>query len=213
VWLILKRADIDPAPRRSGPTWRQFLTAHAHSILATDFFCVDTVLLQRLYVLFVVEHATRRVHLLGITTNPTGAWTAQQARNLLMDLGERVASFRFVIRDRDSKFTDTFDAVFASEGIQSLRTPVRAPRANAIAERWIGTVRRELLDRMLIVNRRHLQTVLAEYVAHFNDHRPHRALGQAAPLRPLPQPAPPSDLHLRRRDRLGGLIHEYAQVA
>jgi transposase len=170
VWSILKRAGIDPAPRRSGPTWRQFLTAQAHGILATDFFCVDTVLLHRLYVLFVVEHATRRVHLLGITANPTGAWVAQQARNLLIDLDDRLAGFTFLIRDRDSKFTGVFDAVFASEGIRILRTPVRAPRANAIAERWIGTVRREILDQMLIINRRHLETVLAEYVAHFNGH-------------------------------------------
>jgi putative transposase len=213
VWLILKRAGIDPAPRRSGPTWRQFLTAQAHGILATDFFCVDTLLGHRLSVLFVVEHATRRVHLLGITANPSGAWVAQQARNLLMDLGDRVAQFTFLIRDRDSKFTSVFDSVFASEGIRILRTPVRAPRANAIAERWIGTVRRELLNRMLIVNRRHLEAVLAEYVAHFNDHRPHRALHQTAPLRPLPPPASPPHLHFRRRDRLGGLIHEYAQVA
>jgi len=161
----------------------------------------------------VVEHATRRVHLLGITANPTGAWVAQQARSLLMDISDRVVSFRFLIRDRDSKFIDTFDAVFASEGIRILRTPVRAPRANAIAECWIGTVRPELLDRMLIVNRRHLETVLAEYVAHFNDHRPHRALNQAAPVRPLPQPTSPPDLRLRRRDRLSGLIHEYVQVA
>jgi putative transposase len=213
VWLILKRAGIDPAPRRSGPSWRQFLTAQAHGILATDFFCVDTVLLHRLYVLFVVEHATRRVHLLGITANPTGSWVAQQARNLLRDLDDRLAGFAFLIRDRDSKFTGVFDAVFVSEGIRILRTPVRAPRANATAERWIGTVRRELLDRMLIVNHRHLEAVLAEYVTHFNDHRPHRALHQAAPLRPLPQVASSPGLRLRRRDRLGGLIHEYAQVA
>lgn len=213
VWLILKRAGIDPAPRRSGPSWRQFLAAQAHGILATDFFCVDTLLFHRIYVLFVVEHATRRVHLLGITTNPTGAWVAQQARKLLMDLGDRAAQFRFLIRDRDSKFTGVFDAVFGSEAIRILSTPVRAPRANAIAERWIGTVRRELLDRMLILNRRHLEAVLAEYVAHFNDHRPHRALHQAAPLRPLPPPASAPDMRLRRRDRLGGLIHEYAQVA
>ena len=130
-----------------------------------------------------------------------------------MDLGDRAAEFRFLIRDRDSKFTGVFDAVFASEGMPTLRAPVRAPQANAIAERWIGTVRRELLDRMLIVNRHHLVAVLAEYVAHFNDHRPHRALGQAAPLRSLPPPASPSQGHLQRRDRLGGLIHEYAQVA
>ncbi len=163
--------------------------------------------------LFVVEHATRRVHLPGITTNPSGAWVAQQARNLLMDLGDRVASFTFLIRDRATKFTSAFDAVFASEAIHILRTPVQAPRANAIAERWIGTVRRELLDRLLILNRHHLQHALTEYMAHFNHHRPHRTLHQAAPLRPLPPPTSPPDLHLRRHDRLGGLIHEYAQVA
>jgi putative transposase len=213
VWSILKQAGIDPAPRRDGPSWRQFLHLQVRGILATDFFCVDTLLLQRLYVLFVVEHATRRVHLLGVTANPSGAWVAQQARNFLMDLGDRVTQFRFLVRDRDSKFTSVFDAVFASEGIGILRTPVRAPQANAIAERWIGTARRELLDRILIINRRHLTAVLNEYVAHFNHHRPHRALNQAAPLRSLPPPASRSQLHLRRRDLLGGLIHEYAQVA
>jgi putative transposase len=185
VWSILQRAGIDPAPRRDGPSWRQFLRIQARGILATDFFCVETLLLQRLYVLFVVEHATRHVHLLGITPNPTGAWVAQQARNFLMDLGDRAAEFRFLIRDRDSKFTSVFDAIFASESMRILRAPVRAPRANPVAERWIGTVRHELLDRMLIINRRHLTAVLTEYVAHFNDHRPHRALGQAAPPRSL----------------------------
>jgi transposase InsO family protein len=213
VWSILKRAGIDPAPRRDGPSWRQFLRGQARGILATDLFCVDTLLLQRLYVLFVVEHATRRAYVLGVTAHPTGAWVAQQARNFLMDLGDRAAEFRILIRDRDSKFTDVFDAVFASEGISVLRTPVRAPRANAIAERWVGTVRRELLDRILIVNRRHLTAVLTEYVAHFNHHRPHRALNQAAPLRSLPPPAAPSQPHVRRRDLLDGLIHEYTQVA
>ncbi|MDQ3763533.1 MAG: transposase [Actinomycetota bacterium] len=153
------------------------------------------------------------MHLLGITANPTGAWVAQQARNPLRDLGDRAAQFKFLIRDRDSKFTDVFDAVFAREAIRILRTPVRAPRANAIAERGIGTLRRELLGRMLILNQRHLETVLAKYVAHFNDHRPHRTLHQAALLHPLPPPASPSPLRLRRHDRLGGLIHEYAQVA
>jgi transposase InsO family protein len=213
VWSILKRAGIDPAPRRDGPSWRQFLRVQARGILATDFFCVDTLLLQRLYVLFVVEHATRRVHLLAVTAHPSGAWVVQQARNFVMDLGDRAAEFMFLIRDHDSKFTAMFDAVFAREGIRILRTPVRAPQANAIAERWIGTVRRELLDRMLIINHRHLMTVLTEYVAHFNHHRPHRALNQAAPLKSLPPPAAPFQLHLRRRDLLGGLIHEYAQVA
>jgi putative transposase len=212
VWSILKRAGIDPAPRRDGPSWRQFLRVQARGILATDFFCVET-LLQRLYVLFVVEHASRHVHLLGVTAHPSGAWVAQQARNLLMDLGDRAAQFTVLIRDRDSKFTSVFDAVFASEGMRILRTPVRAPRANGIAERWIGTARRELLDRLLIINRRHLMAVLTEYIAHFNDHRPHRALNQAAPLRSLPPPTAPSQLHLRRRDRLDGLIHEYTQVA
>ena len=159
-----------------------------------------------------VEHVTRRVHLLGVTANPSGTWVAQQTRNFVMDLSDRVTGFTFLIRDRDTKFTDTFDAVLASEGIRILRTPVQAPQANAIAERWVSTLRRELLDRMLIVNRRHLEHVLTEYVAHFN-HRPHRALHQTAPLRPLPPPVSQPDLHLRRHDRLGGLIHEYSQVA
>jgi transposase InsO family protein len=212
VWSILKQAGIDPAPRRDGPSWRQFLRAQARGIPATDFFCVDT-LLQRLYVLFMVEHATRRAHLLGVTAHPSGAWVAQQVRNFLMDLSDRAAEFTVLIRDRDTKFTSVFDAVFASDGMRILRTPVRAPRANAIAERWIGTVRRELLDRILIVNRRHLMAVLTEYVAHFNDHRPHRTLNQAAPLRSLPPSASPSPLCLQRRNLLGGLIHEYAQVA
>jgi transposase InsO family protein len=213
VWLILKRASIDPAPCRSGPTWRQFLTAQAHGILATDFFSVDTLLLHRLYVLFIVEHATRRVHLLGITANPNGAWVAQQARNFLIDLGDRAAQFTFLIRDRDSKFTGVFDAVFASEAIRILRTPVRAPRANAIAERRIGTVRRERLDRILILNRHHLERVLNQLRNAFQSPSPPPRTHQAAPLTALPPPASPSPLHLRRRDLLGGLIHEYAHVA
>ena len=182
-------------------------------MLACDFFHVDTVLLKRLYVLFVVELASRRVHVLGVTATPTGAWVAQQASNLLMDLADHMGQFKFLLRDRDAKFTDTFDAIFASEGIRILRTPARAPRANAIAERWLGTVRRELLDRMLIMGRRHLETVLADYAAHYNQHRPHRSLGQAPPLGAIHEPAPAADLRVLRVDRLGGLIHEYAQVA
>jgi putative transposase len=213
VWLLLKRAGIDPAPCRAGLTWRQFLSAQAEGILACDFFHVDTVLLRRLYVLFVIEVASRRVHILGVTANPTGAWVTQQARNLLMDLGDRIGQFRFLIRDRDAEFTDSFDAVFGSAGIRILRTPVLAPRANAFAERWVGTVRHELLDRLLVVGLRQLEAVLTEYVAHYNEHRPHRALRQAAPLGVASLAAPPADIRIVRVDRLGGLIHEYAQVA
>jgi putative transposase len=178
-----------------------------------DFFIVDTVFLQRLYVLFAIEIATRRVHLLGVTPHPAGEWVAQQARNLLMEIGDDLGQFRFVIRDRDAKFTAVFDAVFAAEGIRVLRTPVRAPRANAYAERWVGTVRREVLDRMLIFGCRQLRSVLAEYADHYNRHRPHRPLGQAPPLGPgEPAVVVPAGRVLRR-DRLGGLIREYAQAA
>jgi putative transposase len=213
VWRLLKRAGIDPAPRRAGLTWRQFLSTQAQSILAIDFFHVDTVPLRRLYVLFVMELSTRRVHVLGVTANPAGAWVAQQARNLLMDLTGRVEQFKFLIRDRDAKFTEIFDAIFASEGIRILLTPVQAPRANAFAERWVGTVRRELLDRMLILGTRHLESALSSYVTHYNGHRPHRSLGQAPPLGTVPPPAPAAHVQVQRHDHLGGLIHEYAQVA
>ena len=184
VWTILKAAGLDPAPRRSGPTWRQFLAAQAHAILAVDFAHVDTVFLRRLYILVVIEHGRRRVHIAGITAHPTGAWVTQQARNLLMDLGDRADQFRFLIRDRDSKFTAAFDAVFAGADIRIIRTPVRAPRANAIAERFIGTLRRECLDHLLITGPRHLAAVLREYVEHYNAHRPHRSLRSAPARRP-----------------------------
>src|SRR5215218_9457677 len=213
VWTILQRAGVDPAPKRSALTWRQFLRAQAKDVLAVDFFTVDTVFLQRLYVLFVIEVASRRVHVLGVTPHPVGDWVAQQARNLLMALNDGAGRFRFLVRDRDMKFTSAFDAVFVAEAIQVLTTPVRAPRANAYAERWVGTVRREVLDRMLILGCRQLRWVLAKYADHYNGHRPHRALGQAPPLGPgVPVVlAPPGKVV--RRDRLGGLIHEYAQVA
>jgi putative transposase len=178
VWQILKNAGIDPAPRRSGQTWRAFLEAQAKTILAVDFFHADTVFLRRLYVLFFIEHGTRRVHLAGITAHPTGDWVAQQARNLLMELQARADDLKFLIRDRDTKFTTAFDAVFTAAGVRIIKTPVRAPRANAIAERWISSARRECLDRMLITGERHLRAVLSEYVDHYDVHRPHRALCQ-----------------------------------
>jgi putative transposase len=212
VWMILKTAGIDPAPLRSRPTWQQFLTAQAHGILAVDFAHVDTVFLRRLYILVVVEHGRRRVHLAGITAHPTGPWVAQQARNLLMDLGEHANRFQFLIRDRDSKFTAAFDAVFAGADIRIIRTPARAPRANAIAERFIGTLRRECLDHLLITGPRHLAAVLREYLDHYNTHRPHRSLNQHSPAGRTPPPSRPTVRPLRR-DRLGGLIHEYLQVA
>ena len=212
VWNTLRTAGIDPAPLRSGPTWRQFLTAQAHAILAVDFAHVDTVFLRRLYLLVVIEHGTRRVHLAGITAHPTGAWVTQQARNLLIDLGDHAAQFQFLIRDRAAKFTVAFDTVFAGADIRTIRTPVRAPRANAIAERWIGTLRRECLDHLLITGPRHLGLVLREYLEHCNTHRPHRSLDQHPPTGHTP---PPSNANVRplRRDRLGGLVHEYVQVA
>jgi transposase InsO family protein len=181
VSKILKDAGLDPAPRRSGPTWRQFLSAQAHAILAIDFAHVDTEFLRRLYILVVIEHDRRLVHLAGITAHPTGEWVTQQARNLLMDLGDRADRLRFLIRDRDSKFTTAFDAVFTGADLRIIRTPIRAPRANAIAERFIGTLRRECLDHILITGQRHLDLVLREYVQHFNTHRPHRSLDQRPP--------------------------------
>jgi putative transposase len=213
VWTILQRAGIAPAPIRSALTWQQFLRAQAASVLAVDFFTVDTVLLRRLYVLLAIEVATRRVHVLGVTSHPGGEWVVQQARNLLMAIGDDLGRFRLLIRDRDTKFTTGFDAVLAAEGIEVLITPVRAPRANAYAKRWVGTVRREVLDRMLIMGSRQLRSVLAEYADHYKVHGPHRALGQAPPLGPGESAVVVSAGGVVRRDRLGGLIHEYSQVA
>jgi transposase InsO family protein len=213
VWQVLKDAGIDPAPRRSGQTWRAFLEAQAKTILATDFFHADTVFLRRLYVLFFIEHGTRRVHLAGITACPTGEWVAQQARNLLMDLGDHADGVKFLIRDRDAKFTAAFDAVFAAASTRIIKTPVRAPRANAIADRWVGSARRECLDRMLITGERHLRLVLDEYIDHYNASRPHRALQQKPPAGRAHPPAEVTGIRVLRRDRLGGLIHEYSQVA
>jgi putative transposase len=214
VWQILHDAGIDPAPRRTGPTWKQFLAAQARGIIAADFVHVDTVLLRRLYALIIIEHDTRRVHLAGITAHPDGAWTTQAARNLLMDLGQRTASVKFLIRDRAGQFTSSFDAVFTAEGIRILASPPQAPKANAICERIAGTLRRELFDRLLIVNEHHLRQVLTEYLQHYNAARPHRALGQLPPAQAHSQP-PQIDLaehRVRRKQVLGGLTHEY-QIA
>jgi putative transposase len=215
VWQILHDAGIGPAPRRTGPTWKQFLTAQARGILAVDFVHVDTVLLRRIYALIVIEHGTRQVHLAGITTNPDGGWTAQAARNFLMDLGQRSASVKFLIRDRAGQFTGSFDAVFQAEGIRILASPPQAPRANAICERMIGTFRREVLDRLLIVSEHHLRQVLTEYLLHYNTGRPHRALGQLAPAQACARP-PEINLaehRIRPKQVLGGLTHEYRIAA
>ena len=216
VWAILRRRGIEPTPRRSGPTWAEFMRAQAATMLACDFFTVDTVLLRRLYVLFFIEIDTRRIYLSGVTSNPIGEWVTQQGRNLSLVLSERARPAKFLIRDRDTKFMASFDEVFRTEGIRVVKTPVRAPRANAFAERFVGTVRRECIDRFLIVGRRHLEQVLTEYVAHYNEHRPHRALDQQTPLNlggasyPIDEPDP---MQLQRNEVLGGLIHEYRLVA
>ena len=216
VWAILRRHGIEPSPRCSGPTWAEFCRAQAKGLIACDFLSVDTVLLRRLYVLFFIELDTRVVHLAGVTSNPAGAWVTQQARNFCQRIADRLTPVRFLIRDRDTKFTSSFDAVFAAEGIRTIRTPVRAPRANAIAERFVGTVRRECLDRLLVFGRRHLEAVLTEYLSHYNGHRPHRSLDQRSPQPAAGEPASICALDptmLRRADVLGGLIHEYRLVA
>lgn len=212
VRRILAAAGLGPAPRRASPTWRQFLASQAHGILACDFLHVDTVLLRRVYVLFVMEIQTRTVRILGVTAHPTGAWTAQQARNLMMDLGERAGQFKFLIRDRASRFTAAFDDVFSGNGTRVIKTLVRSPQANSYAERFVGTLRRECLDHMLIHGEWHLRKVLAEYARHYNGHRPHQALRQEPPQR---QPGQAVDITARIECRqiLGGLISECRRAA
>jgi transposase InsO family protein len=214
VRSILRRHGLGPAPRRGGPSWVEFLRAQAAGTVATDFFTVETVGLTRLYVLFFIEVDRRRVHLAGITAHPTGEWVTQQARNLLMGLGERADQFRFLIRDRDTKFSACFDSVFTGAGLTVVKTPPRAPQANAYAERWVRTVRAECLDWVLIFNQVHLRRVLSAYLAHYNSARPHRGLNLE-----VPGPVSGGD-HARavgggieRVDVLGGLIHEYRHAA
>jgi putative transposase len=210
---ILAAAGLGPAPRRASRTWRQCLTVQASGILACDFLHVDTVLLQRVYVLFVMEIQTRTVHILGTTAHPAGSWTAQQARNLLMDLGDRAARYKFVIRDRDSKYTMAFDEIFAGNGTRVIKTPVRSPRANSFAERFVGTLRRECLDHVLILGERHLRKVLAEYARHYNSHRPHQSLQQRPPRRETAHAAMDITAQIERRRLIGGLISEHRRAA
>jgi putative transposase len=212
IRTLLRVNGLGPAPRRDGPTWSEFLRAQAKGILAFDFFTVETLMLRTLYVLFAIELRSRRVHVLGVTRNPDSAWVTQQARNLAV--GERLEAIRFVIRDRDSKFCGPFDEVFRTEAVKVIETPIRAPRANAFAERWVRTVRTECLDWMLVLGRRHLERVLRTYAAHYNRRRPHRGLELKTPdPRPDPAPWPAQSARVRRRDVLGGLIHEYDLAA
>jgi transposase InsO family protein len=213
TWL--RDAGVGPVGTRRGMTWREFIRTHRHSLLAVDFFTVETIWLQRLYVLFFIELESRRVHLAGCTSMPTAAWVTQQARQLTWTITDRPERVRFLIRDRDQKFTGSFDEVFRAEQIEVVRTPFRAPQANAVAERFVRTVRTECLDWLLILNAEHLERAVTTFVEHYNRHRPHRGLG----LRP-PQPASSGAVsgaidaaQIVRRDRLGGLIHEYVLAA
>jgi len=208
---ILRRHGLGPAPRRGGPTWAEFLRSQAAGVLACDFFTVETVGLTRMYVLFFIELKRRQVWLGGVSPHPIGEWVTQQARNLAMALGERTAQIKVLVRDRDAKFVASIDAVFAADGVRVVKTPVRAPRANAYAERWVRSVRAECLDWILIWNRRRLERVLSAYVAHYNLARPHRGVGLEAPA--VTDDVPPHTGPIERVDVLGGLIHEYHRAA
>ena len=215
IRTLLRTARLGPAPRRTGPSWTEFLRAQADGIIACDFFTVETAWLRTLYVLVFIELGSPRIHLSPATAHPDSAWVTQQARNLVMDLDARASRVRFLIRDRDTKFSGPFDAVLRSEGMRVIRTPVRAPNANAHAERVIETMRAECLDWTLILGRRHLDLTLRTYAAHYNRQRPHRAVGLATPLAEasITVPVPVSPRDVCRRDLLGGLIHEYYGAA
>jgi len=215
VWEILTAAGIDPALRRdTGPSWAQFLRSQAEALIAADFVVIDLLDGTKVYVLAVIEHASRRVRVLGATAHPVTHWVVQQARNLVMDLEETGVRARFLIHDRDASFRAAFGQVLATAAITAIRSAVRAPRMNALMERWFRSLRAELTDRALIWNIPHLRRLLREYESFYNQHRPHRALGQAAPLRPLPENVIDLEtLRVRRRDRGGGLLHEYQHVA
>jgi transposase InsO family protein len=210
---VLRRQRLKPAPRRSGPTWGEFLRAQASGTLACDFFHVDTIMLRRLYVLFFIDLERRKVFLAGVTEHPIGAWVTQQARNLVMTLEDEGRVVKFLIRDRDTKFIGPFDDVMTSIGTRVIKTPVRAPRANSFAERFVGTARRECLDWLLIRNERHLERVLKVFVEHYNTARPHRGIDLDVPI-PYVSSNPPGDsTQIKRVDRLGGVLHEYSIAA
>jgi transposase InsO family protein len=215
VRSILSEARLLPAPQRDGLSWRRFLRQQADGILACDFFTVETLWLKRLYVLFFISLERRRIEHVAVTSNPDGRWMAQQARNLLMVLDDRQHAFRFLIHDRDSKFSAGFGAIFRGERVEIIRTPVQAPNANAYAERWVRTVRSECLDRTLVHGRRHLEHLLRGYAAHYNRHRPHRSLALRPPdeTRAITQARAAPDAAVHRCDLLGGLIHEYELAA
>lgn len=212
VWKILRAAGIDPRRDRTGPSWSEFIRSQAKAVIATDFAGVDTALLRRFHVLFVIEVATRRVHLAGITTNPNGPWTTQAARNLLMRLPDD-HGFRYLIRDGAGQFTRAFDAVLAAAGITAIRIPPRAPQANAFAERWVRTLRHELLDQTIIWNEQQLRRLLDEYLEHYNAHRPHRSLNQRAPDDVDDIVAIGPGQPIRRHTTCGGLVNEYRTAA
>jgi putative transposase len=217
VWEILKAEGIDPAPDRGSSSWAAFLRSQAHALLACDFIETITLTGQRQYILAVIEHATHRVRILGTTAHPTADWVAQLARNLVMDLEDAGAVIAYLVRDRDVKFPAQFGQILTDAGITTVLTGVRTPRMNSIVERWVQELRYELLDRTLIWNQRHLSRSLREFEEHHNRHRPHQAMDQAAPLRPVPEPiSDPGEiarLDIRRRDRFGGVIHEYHRAA
>ncbi|GGM62378.1 hypothetical protein GCM10011608_54400 [Micromonospora sonchi] len=217
VWEILKEAGVDPAPERSSSNWAAFLHSQADALLACDFLETVTLTGARMYVFAVIEHASRRIRILGATAHPTASWVAQVARNLVMDLEDAGGRARYMIRDRDGKFPELFDAVLADAGIEVVLSGIQMPRMNSIMERWVQTCRRELLDRTLIWNQRHLLHALREFEKFYNGHRPHQGIANARPLHPLPaqigEPDKIARLDIRRRDRLGGILHEYEHAA
>jgi putative transposase len=215
VRMWLRAAGLGPAGHRREMTWREFVRAHRQSLLAVDFFTVETICLRRLYILFFIEVGSRRVHLAGCTANPSAPWVIQQARHVSWALADRSEPIRYLIRDRDQKFTERFDQVFRGDRIEVVRTPFCAPQANGVAERFVRTARSECFDRLLIVNQQHLERIAREFVDHYNGHRPHRALSLTPPepRRPIATVSPSHDAGILRRDRLGGVIHEYELLA